>query len=313
MANRGDIHVRFSLYLIYNTSCGDVLGHWYTQYSPLTEIAPRLRVGGVKIFSETSVCNDNLIGISFTPPLRALLSPGGIEWYGSNRPLFTNEELAKVIQVASDRGYPVAIHAIGDGGVQLSLDAIETVLKGEPNNLRHAILHNLFIRDELLNQYADLGIVAAIESMPSCFATFYRDLLPTEYKHIVRRWADLAATGAHVTADSDWPWSAEEAINPLFRLQALLSPINHSQSYSKWEPCGLLPEDQLLTAWQGLRMMTVEAAYMLHLDQELGTLEPGKLADLVVMSEDPLKTSIEALTDIEVQFTMVDGVIEYQK
>ena len=60
-------------------------------------------------------------------------------------------------------------------------------------------------------------------------------------------------------------------------------------------------------------MMTVEAAYMLHQDHELGTLEPGKLADLVVLSEDPLSTSIEGLTDIEVELTMVDGVVEYQK
>lgn len=313
LAARGDIRVRFSLYLIYNTSCGGVLGHWYTRYAPLVEIAPRLRIGGVKIFSETSVCDDNPIGISFTPALRALLSPGGVQWYGDNRPLFTTDELADVIRVASTAGYPVAIHAIGDGGVQVSLDAIEAALDGEPNDLRHAILHNLFIRDDLLDRYADLGIVAAVESMTSCFATFYADLLPADTKHIVRRWSDLVSTGAHMTADSDWPWSAEEGINPLFRLQALMSPVNHSQSYAAWEPCGLLPEDQLLTAWQGLRMMTVEAAYMLHLDHELGTLEPGRLADLVVLSANPLSASIEDLTDIEVQLTMVDGVIEYQR
>lgn len=58
-------------------------------------------------------------------------------------------------------------------------------------------------------------------------------------------------------------------------------------------------------------MMTIEAAYMLHRDHELGTLEPGKLADLVVLSEDPLHASVESLTDIEVLLTMVGGVAEY--
>jgi len=312
MAIHGDMRVRFSLYLIYNTSCGEVLGHWYAKYDPLVELAPRLRIGGVKIFSETSVCGGDPIGISFTPELRDLLSPGGLEWYGSNRPLFSQDELAGVIRQASNSGFPVAIHAIGDGGVQVSLDALEDVLNGDPNNLRHTILHNLFIRDELQSRYADLGIVAAIESMNSCFANFYRDLLPEQYKHIVRRWADLLATGARVTADSDWPWSATEAINPLFRLQALMSAENRSASYEAWEPCGLLPEDQLLTAWQGLRMMTVEAAYMLHREHELGTLEPGKLADLVVLSDDPQSTDVESLANIEVLLTMVGGVIEYQ-
>lgn len=311
MANHGEIRVRFSLYLIYNTSCGDVLGHWYPGYVPLSDIAPRLQIGGIKVFSETSVCGDDLIGISFTPTLRSVLSPGGAAWYGDNRPLFTQAELADVIQTVSKHGFPVAIHAIGDGGVQLSLDAIEAALSGSANTLRHTILHNLFIRDDLLGRYADLGIVAAVESVSPCFVAFYRDLLPGTSKHIVRRWGDLAATGAHVTADSDWPWSAEEAINPLFRLQALMSPVNHSQSYEDWEPCDLLPEDQLLTAWQGLRMITFEAAFMLHREDELGTLEPGKLADLVVLSEDPQHTDADSLADIIVLLTMVDGVIEF--
>ena len=90
-----------------------------------------------------------------------------------------------------------------------------------------------------------------------------------------------------------------------------MSPVNHSQSYEAWEPCGLLPDDQLLTAWQGLCIMTVEAAFTLHREDELGTLEPGKLADLVVLSEDPLYANVESLTDIEVLLTMVCGVIEF--
>ena len=312
MARRGEMRVRFSLYLIYNTSCGEVLGDWYADYEPLVEIAPRLRIGGVKIFSETSVCGDDLIGISFTEPLRNVLSPAGQEWYGGNRPLFEREDLADVIRRADERGFPVAIHAIGDGGVQLSLDAIEDALDGRSNRLRHAILHNLFVRDDLLPRYADLAIVVAIESMSSCFARFYRDLMPLELKHIVRRWGDLVASGARVTADSDWPWCAEEAISPLFRLQALIVPENLSASYEAWEPCGLLPADQLLTAWQGLRMMTVEAAYMLHHENELGTLEAGKLADLVVLSADPLATDPYELTDIEVLLTMVGGDVEWR-
>jgi len=59
-------------------------------------------------------------------------------------------------------------------------------------------------------------------------------------------------------------------------------------------------------------MMTVEAAYMLHREHELGTLEPGKLADLVVLSDDPQSTDVESLANIEVLLTMVGGVIEYQ-
>ena len=181
-----------------------------------------------------------------------------------------------------------------------------------PTSFGTPILHNLFIRDDLLPRYAELDIVAAIESVTPCFVPFYRDLLRLEDKHIVRRWRDLVESGAHVAANSDWPWCAEEAINPLFRLQALMVPDNRSASYGDWEPCGLLPEDQLLTAWQGLRMMTFEAAYMLHRDHELGTLEAGKLADLVVLSDNPLPVHSDDLTAIEYLMTLVGGVIEWR-
>ena len=313
MAERGEMLVRMSLYLIHNTSCGEVIGPWYEAYDPLTEIAPNVRIGGVKIFSETSVCGDDLIGISFSPALASRLSPGGTAWYGENRPLFTAQELAAVVRRASDNGFPVAIHAIGEWGVQVSLAAIVEAVGDGPNELRHMILHNLFVRDDLLPIYAERGIVAAVESVNACFVDFYDDLLPAEYAGIARRWRDLVDTGAHVVADSDWPWCADEALDPLFRLQALLVPENLSASYEAWEPCSPLPESQLLTAWEGLRMMTIEAAYALHRDDNLGTLESGKLADLVVLSDDPLRIDPRSLTDIEVLMTIVGGRVAWRR
>jgi len=311
-AQQGKLRLRFNLYLPYNTGCGEVLGDWYAAYEPRVEIAPRLRIGGVKIFSETSLCGDARTGISFSPELSAQLSPAGRAWYGDNRPLQSCDELADIVRRAEERGFPVAIHAIGDAGIEVALDAIEAALGGRPNALRHTLLHALFLRDDLLPRCAELGILVAVESIPACLAAYYRDLLPLTEKHIVRRWADLVATGVRVAAGSDWPWCAEEAISPLSRLQALTTLEARSISYAAWEPCPPLPADQLLTVWEGLRMMTVEAAYLLHQEEELGTLEAGKLADLVVLSEDPLQTDPPRLAAIEVLFTVVDGTVEWR-
>jgi len=311
MAERGEIRLRMSLYLIHNTSCGESLGPWYGDFTPLEELAPRLRIGGIKIFAETSVCGDDLIGLSFSPTLARHLSPAGIEWYGGNRPLFTEDELSTVIRNADQLGFPVAIHAIGDAGVEVAIRSIEAALGGHENTLRHAVLHNLFIRDDLLASYSEVGIVAAVEPVNPCFVMFYNDLFPSLDNHRVRRWRDLIATGAHVAVDSDWPWCAEEALNPLFRLQAVTTALNTSASYDAWEPCDPLPPDQLLTPWQGLRAMTIDAAYMLHRDSEVGTLEPGKRADLVILSSNPLTAEAERLTDITVWCTLIDGKAEY--
>ena len=59
-------------------------------------------------------------------------------------------------------------------------------------------------------------------------------------------------------------------------------------------------------------MMTTEAAYMLHCEDELGTLEAGKLADLIVLSADPLDVDPDLLTEIEILLTMVDGTVEWR-
>jgi predicted amidohydrolase YtcJ len=75
---------------------------------------------------------------------------------------------------------------------------------------------------------------------------------------------------------------------------------------------GLLPEDQLLSAWQVLQMMTRNAAYVLHCEGERGTLEVGKFADLVVLSADALLTDADELTDIDVLLAMVDGRVEWE-
>ncbi|MCX6093626.1 MAG: amidohydrolase family protein [Candidatus Bipolaricaulota bacterium] len=310
-AERGEIRLRTSLYLAYNDLCGNVLGPWYRDYAPFAEIAPLLRIGGVKVFAERSSCGDERAAISFSDALRPLLSPAGAFWYGEDRPLFAASELAAVVRDAAELGFRVAIHAIGDAAVETALAALDFA-GGKAQALRPMVLHNLFLRDELLPEFARLGVVAAVESTNACFVDVYDDLLPTLRATLVRRWGDLAATGAHVAADSDWPWCDPGFLSPLLRLANLVSPINASPAYASWEPCKPLPSAQLVSVWQGLRMMTTEAAYALHQEVELGTLEPGKLADLVVLSANPLLASIEELPGIRVWLTILGGKAEWR-
>ena len=286
-AERGEVRLRTSLYLAYNDLCGTVLGPWYVEYEPFEEIAPRLRIAGVKVFAERSTCGDERAAISFSGALRPLLSPAGAFWYGEDRPLFTTAELAAIVRGAAERGFPVAIHAIGDAAVETALAALDAA--GEKAlALRPMVLHNLFLRDDLVPQFARLGVVAGVESTNACFVDVYDDLLPTLRTTLVRRWGDLVGSGAHVVADSDWPWCDPGFLSPLVRLANLVSPTHASPAYASWEPCEPLSSGQLVSVWQGLRMMTTEAAYALHCETELGTLESGKLADLVVLSANPL-------------------------
>lgn len=312
MAERGEVRVRTHLFLAYNSLCGNILGPWYEGLSPFAEIAPRLSIAGIKVFVERSSCGSERATISFGDELRPLLSPAGAFWYGDDRPLFSVDALATVIREAAAAGFPVAMHAIGDAGVETALRALEQA--GEAaRTLRPLILHDLFVRNDLLPLYVSLGATAVVEPVNACFVDTYNDMLPASHAGIVRRWGDLAASGAHVAAGSDWPWCDAGGLNPMFRLANLVSPTNASPAYASWEPCAPLAEGQVLSIWDALRAMTIEAARALHLEAHLGTLEPGKLADLVVLSADPLTTPTSGLSEIHVLTTVIDGQIEWKE
>jgi hypothetical protein len=312
MAECGEVRVRTRLFLAYNNLCGSVLGPWYLGMTPFTEIAPRLSIAGIKVFVERSSCGAESAAISFSDELRPLLTPAGAFWYGDDRLLFSVDALAAVIREAAAAGFPVAMHAIGDGGVETALHALAQA--GEAARvLRPLVLHNLFVRDDLLPLYASLGATAVVEAVNACFVDTYNDMLPASHAGIVRRWGDFVASGAHVAAGSDWPWCDTGGLNPMFRIANLVSPTNASPAYASWEPCEPLAEGQVLSVWDALRAMTIEAARALHLEAHLGTLEPGKLADLVVLSGDPLTTPISGLSEIHVSTTVIDGQIEWKE
>ena len=310
MAEEGLVRVRTRLFLAYNGLCGSVHGPWYTAYSPFVEIAPRLSIGGVKVFVERSSCGAERAAISFSDALRPLLSPAGSFWYGEDRPLFSTDDLTAIIREAANNGFPVALHAIGDAAVETALRAL--LLAGDnARSLRPLVLHNLFVRDDLLPLYAQAGATPVVEPVNACFVDTYDDMLPTSYAGVVRRWGDLAAAAPSIAAGSDWPWCDAGGLSPLFRLANLVSATNQSPAYSSWEPCGPLTDDQIVSVWQALRMMTADAAYALHEENDVGTLEPGKLADLVVLSGSPLTTPTAELPSLRIETTIVGGQIEW--
>ena len=310
-ASSGALRLRLFPFLIYNNSCGDVIGTWYEKYPPFAELAPRLRVGGVKMFAEGSVCGDRGTVPVFSHVLQVSFPQNPSTDYRGNQLALSREQLAAAIRRAQEKGYPVAIHAVGDAGVETSLRSIIDALAGRPNTLRHMVMHNRFIRDDLLGLYAQYGITAAAEPTSACWWAAWIPIVGEENGRFFGRWKDLVESGAHVVGDSDWPYYGQQGFGPLQRL-AVMMGVGELDAFGEYEPCPAYPSDQRLSTWQGLRMMTTEAAYALHLEQELGTLEPGKLADLVVLSANPLAVDPSAVGGIEVLLTMVDGVVEWQ-
>jgi len=295
----GGLLVRTSLYLTYADPCGKVLGDWYKQYPPTHQPGEMLRIAGVKVFADGGSCGHPAISFDRT------VGGKGDLW-------FTQDQLDTIVSGIDARGYQVAIHAIGDRAVDEALNAIEFALQGRPNNLRHRIEHNTTVRPDSYPRYQKLGVVATIiGNVWSCNAVFFSKGIvpdPPQYQawNFPYRAMLEASPQAHFAWHSDYPWAST---NPLFHLYSLVTPYEIAGDMSEC-PDPSWAGNKTLTLDEALPMMTIEGAYAMFREQEVGSLVPGKYADLIILSGNP-KTDLNAIKNIQVWMTMVGGQVRW--
>ncbi len=294
----GKLRLRTSLYLIYNTNCGDIVGDWWKDILPTRQPGEMLRIGGVKIFADGGSCK--------RPALSYETSPGS----GLGDLFLNGDQIAGVVREAQSLGHQVAIHALGDRAIEAALDGIESALDGQPNTFRHRIEHNAILRPDLLPRYGEIGVVATIfATFPSCVS--FANPSPPPYNQWEWAWNTLidANPGLHIAWHGDDPY-----IRPLSPILELYGFVTRKQadenSATVCDPPDWI-QDDTLTVEQALPMMTRESAYALFRDSEVGSLEPGKYADLIVLSADPWTDDPETLLDTHVLMTMVGGNVEF--
>jgi len=292
------LRIRTSLYLIYNTNCGDIVGDWWKDVPPTRVPGEMLRIGGVKIFADGGSCK--------RPALSYETSPGS----GLGDLFLTGDQIAAVVSEAQTVGHQVAIHALGDRAIEAALDGIQSALNGSPNIYRHRIEHNAILRPDLLPRYGEIGVVATIfGTFPSCIQ--FENPSPPPYNEWEWAWDTLldANPGLHVAWHGDDPYI--RPISPILELYGLVTR-NFADDDRK-TVCKAVDwiADNTLSMEQALPMMTRESAYALFRDGEVGTLEPGKFADLIILSENPMSDNPDTLLDTYVLMTMVGGKVEW--
>jgi predicted amidohydrolase YtcJ len=293
----GQLQIRTSLYLVMTDNCGRGQGDWWRQYAPTRTPGERLRISGVKIFADGGTCG--------RPALSYEVEPGE----GLGDLFFSQEELNRLVAEAQASGFQVAIHAIGDQAIEQAQNAIATALNGQPNTFRHRLDHNSVIRPELLPRYGAIGIVPVIFGpYPLCHP--FGPPPPAQYQAWEWPWRALldANPGLPVAWHGDDPFFGR--IRPLDDLYSL---VTRNEVGEDGQICAS-PEWQkmhTITVDEALPMMTINATYALFRDKEVGSLEVGKYADLIVLTGNPLTTTPEALKDLNVLLTMVSGRVVY--
>ncbi|MBI3979971.1 MAG: amidohydrolase [Chloroflexi bacterium] len=212
------------------------------------------------------------------------------------------DELAECVRDAAVAGISSAIHAIGDGANRVALDAIERVRReGIGPELRHRIEHAQFVDPADLPRFAELGVIASVQPI---HATSDRDMAERywgERSRLAYRYRSLLESGAPLALGTDAP---VEPIEPLRTVYAAVTRKRGDEPLGKpWYP------EERLTMEQAIHAYTLGSAYASGEERLKGSIEPGKLADLVVLSDDVFAVEPEAILKTRVEMTVFDGRI----
>jgi hypothetical protein len=199
-------------------------------------------------------------------------------------------------------GFQVHLHAIGDRAVRESLDAIEAARTANgPGDHRHHIAHLQVMHPADIPRFAALDVTANVQALWAAHEPQMDDLtIPFIGPERAARqylFGDLLRAGARLAAGSDW---AVSSANPM---RAIHVAVNRTLPGTAAEP--LLPGQSLELA-EALAAYTAGSAYVNHLD-ETGAIEPGLLADLVVLDRDPFDVPSGEIASVGVERTYVGG------
>jgi predicted amidohydrolase YtcJ len=216
---------------------------------------------------------------------------------GSGVRITSGEELADIVRRAARAGWPVAVHAIGDRANREALDAFETTREEWlPRGLRQRIEHAQCLAPEDLQRFAEVGVACSVQFSHAPSDRDLADRFWPERTDGAYAFRTLWDSGALVANGSDAP---VEELDPLAGIRAgVLRTIDERPA---WRP------EQRLTVEEALLATTVTPAWLTGDERRRGKLLPGYLADLVVLSRDPLECPPEELETIEVVATMVGG------
>jgi predicted amidohydrolase YtcJ len=278
---------------------------------PLIESAPEV-VGKPGFAFGTTVDRVKVVGLKaivdgspqgrtgyYTKPYLVPGPAGQTGWRGESS--LSPEELLAALKAARGAGGQLFFHANGDAAIDMAVKAQQDSGITAKDDVRNVVVHSQFARPDQLDAYARLGLV------PSFFTnhTFYWGddypvLLGEERAQGISPAASAARRGIRFTNHTDF------LVTPLDAMFTVWSAVNRTSKSGK-----VYGPDERITPLQALRALTVDAAWQYREEGERGTLEAGKVADLVILSANPLAVPATILKDVQVVETVKGGRTVY--
>jgi hypothetical protein len=221
------------------------------------------------------------------------------------------EALREYVTRLDAQHFQVHLHAIGDRAVREALDAVAAARAangpGGASANRHHIAHLQVVHPDDVGRFARLGVTANVQALWASHEPQMDELtipfLGPERSGRQYLFRDLLDTGARLAAGSDW---AVSSANPLRAIHVAVNRVLQDTGYEPFLP------GQRLDLAEALAAYTFGSAYVNHLDDQTGTIEPGKLADLVVLGRDPFEHPAPDIGSTPVAATYVQGEAVYR-
>ena len=236
----------------------------------------------------------------------AMLEPYSDDPENLGLPFWTQQELNAKVAKANGLGFQVGIHAIGDKGNQMALNAFDSVQGGKPSELRNRIEHSQIVTLDDIERFAELGVIASMQpTHATSDMNMAEDRVGPERIKGAYAWRKFLDAGVVIASGSDFP---VELANPFHGLYAAVSRQDRAGL-----PEGGWYAAESLTRAEALHSFTLGAAYAALQEDRLGSLEPGKWADFILIDRDYFEVDVSEIDDIEVIETWIGGKKVYER
>jgi predicted amidohydrolase YtcJ len=284
---------RLVLFPFYNRMGPELLDG---SFDPAEAESERLLIGPVKIVADGSIQGyTGYLSQPYHVPFK-----GDTEYRGY--PQIPRETLVEIVRQFHSAGYQLAIHGNGDASIDDILHAFELALEDRPvDDPRLIIIHAQMAREDQLLKMRELG------ATPSFFSahTYYWGDRHRELFMGPERAARMSPTKSAENIGLRYSVHLDTPVVPMNPLQLLWSTVNRVSTGGD-----IIGPEQRVSPMNALRAMTIDAAWQIFQEDKLGSLETGKLADMVILSGSPL-TDVARVRELDIVETIVGGVTVY--
>ncbi len=237
----------------------------------------------------------------------ALLAPYSDDQANSGLLVTPPAEIQRIATGALRRGFQVGVHAIGDRGNRVVLDAYDAALKAVPvADHRFRVEHAQIVSPQDIPRFAQMGVIPSMQaSHQTSDMRWAETRVGPERIKGAYAWRSLLSTGVIIPNGSDFP---VEEVNPLISFHSAVS----RQDATNWPPGGWYP-DQRMTRDEALKAMTIWPAYAGFQEKVMGSITSGKYADFVILDRDIMTVPVTEILQTNVISTWIGGKLVYDR